>query len=84
MKKYFWSLVLVLLLAAAAFAGVNINTAGVEELETLPGIGKAKAEAIVKFREENGKFKSAEDLKQVKGIGEKVYEQISAQIEVGE
>lgn len=84
MKKYFLSLVLLLAMAAAAIAGVNINTAGVEELETLPGIGKSKAEAIVKYREENGRFKSAEDLKQVKGIGEKVYEQISAQVEVGE
>lgn len=84
MKKYFWSLVLLLAMAVTAFAGVNINTAGVEELETLPGIGKSKAEAIVKFREENGRFKAAEDLMQVKGIGEKVYEKISAQVEVGE
>jgi len=84
MKKYFLSMVLVLVMAAAAFAGVNINTAGVEELEALPGIGQSKAEAIVKYREENGKFKSTEDLMQVKGIGAKVYEQISSQIEVGE
>jgi len=83
MKKYFLSMVLVLLMAVAAFAGVNINTAGVEELQSLPGIGQAKAEAIVKYREEHGNFKAGEDLMQVKGIGAKVYEKISAQVEVG-
>ncbi|HHO47962.1 MAG TPA: helix-hairpin-helix domain-containing protein [Desulfobacteraceae bacterium] len=83
MKKYFMSLVMVLLLAVAAYAGVNINTAGVEELQSLPGIGQSKAEAIVKYREENGNFKTTEDLMQVKGIGAKVYEKISAQVEVG-
>lgn len=84
MKKYFLSLILFLVMTVTAFAGVNINTAGVEELQTLPGIGQSKAEAIVKHRQENGNFKSTEDLMQVKGIGAKVYEKISAQVEVGE
>lgn len=84
MKKYFLSLILLLVMAITAQAGVNINTAGVEELQALPGIGQSKAEAIVKHREENGNFKSTEDLMQVKGIGAKVYEKISTQLEVGE
>jgi competence protein ComEA len=84
MKKYFLSLILFLVMTITAQAGVNINTAGVEELQALPGIGLSKAEAIVKHREENGNFKSTEDLMQVKGIGAKVYEKISAQLEVGE
>lgn len=83
MKKLFFSMVLLLVFATAVFAKININTATVAELETLPGIGPAKAEAIVKYREEKGNFKSAEDLKNVQGIGDKMYEKISSEIEVG-
>lgn len=83
MKKLFFSMVLLLVFATAVFAKININTATVTELETLPGIGPAKAEAIVKYREEKGNFKSAEDLKNVQGIGDKMYEKISSEIEVG-
>ena len=83
MKKLFFSMVLLLVFATAVFAKININTATVTELEALPGIGPAKAEAIVKYREEKGNFKSAEDLKNVQGIGDKMYEKISSEIEVG-
>lgn len=83
MKRLFCSLVMLLMFATAVFAKVNINTASVAELEALPGIGPSKAEAIVKYREENGNFKIVEDLKNVKGIGDKVYEQISGEVEVG-
>ncbi|MBR5771626.1 MAG: helix-hairpin-helix domain-containing protein, partial [Clostridia bacterium] len=48
---------------------VNINTAGVEELSALSGIGEAKARAIVDYREENGYFRSAYELENVEGIG---------------
>ena len=48
---------------------VNINTAGVEELSALSGIGEAKARAIVEYREENGCFRSAYELENVEGIG---------------
>jgi competence protein ComEA len=82
MKKVFCVMALLLLFATAAFAKVNINTATVGELEALPGIGPAKAEAIVKYRETNGKFKSAEELKNVQGIGDKVFAQISGEVEV--
>lgn len=49
---------------------ININTANVELLSELPGIGEAKAAAIIKDREDNGPYASAEDLTRVKGIGE--------------
>lgn len=50
--------------------GININTADVQELTRLKGIGEKKAEAIVSWRKENGNFKSADQLLEVKGIGE--------------
>jgi competence protein ComEA len=61
---------------------VNINTANVDELQTLNGIGPSKASAIVSYREENGLFQTVEDLGQVSGIGEKSLEKIKAQITV--
>jgi len=82
MKKVCFSILLLLFLVTSAFAAVNINTATVQELEALPGIGAAKAEAIVKYREANGKFKTKEDLTQVKGVGEKILVKISNEIEV--
>jgi competence protein ComEA len=60
-------------LAADAAGVVNINTAGVEELSLLPRVGPAVAERIVAFRDENGRFESAEDLMLVRGIGERTY-----------
>lgn len=50
---------------------VNINTASKAELQTLPGVGPVMADAILKYKKANGKFKSADDLLNVKGIGEK-------------
>ena len=50
---------------------IPVNTASVEELDTLPGIGPKTAQAIVEYRESYGKFNSAEDLLQVPGIGPK-------------
>jgi len=82
MKKVCFSILLLLFLVTSAFAAVNINTATVQELEALPGIGAAKAEAIVKYREANGTFKAKEDLTQVKGVGEKILDKISNEIEV--
>ncbi|RSL34459.1 hypothetical protein D7Z54_04705 [Salibacterium salarium] len=55
---------------------VRINYANREELETLPSVGPAKAEAIISYREEHGLFQSAEDLQSVSGIGEKSLEQL--------
>src|SRR5687767_15688264 len=59
--------------AAAAGAPVNLNSASVAQLETLPGIGKATAERIVEYRQKNGGFKKVEELMNVKGIGEKSF-----------
>lgn len=56
---------------------VNINLAGVDELDTLPGIGPATAQAIVDDRTENGRFASTEDLMRVSGIGEKKFEKLA-------
>lgn len=55
---------------------ININTASISELESLPGIGRVLAERIVSFRETNGPFKSIEDIKKVSGIGDKRFEAI--------
>ncbi|GAB4322832.1 MAG: hypothetical protein Kow0059_18040 [Candidatus Sumerlaeia bacterium] len=62
---------------------ININTATAAELDTLPGIGPAYAERIIQHRQQNGPFKSIEDLRQVKGIGEKTFENIRNLITVG-
>ena len=70
-------LILSLLPAGAALAGpVNLNSADAATLaRELDGIGPAKAQAIVEFRQKNGPFKSPEDLLRVDGIGERVLEQ---------
>ena len=55
---------------------VNLNTAGSEELQTLPGVGPAIASRIIDYRNTNGSFQSVEDIKNVTGIGEKIYEKL--------
>jgi competence protein ComEA len=59
--------------AAAATAVVNINTATASELQKLPGIGAATATRIVEYRQKNGPFKKAEELMNIRGIGEKSF-----------
>ena len=61
---------------------VNINTAGIEELCTLPGIGEVKAKAIIDYRNQNGNFNAVEDILNVKGIGPKTLEKIRSRIKV--
>lgn len=61
---------------------VSINKAGISELTTLDGIGEAKAQAIIDYREKNGAFKTLEDLMNVSGIGEKAFEKIKDNIEL--
>ena len=59
---------------------ININTATKEELLTISGIGESKANNIIKYRETNGKFNSIEDIKNVDGIGDNLYETIKIYI----
>lgn len=61
---------------------VNINTAAAEELVTLDGIGEKTAQNIVEYREANGPFATIEDIKNVKGVGEKKFEKIKERITV--
>ena len=61
---------------------ININSAQIEELITLPGVGEATANKIIEYRKENGKFKKIEDLKNVPGIGDSKYENIKTMIRV--
>jgi competence protein ComEA len=79
------------LLGQAAFAAessggitgvVNINTASAEELQLLPGVGKAKASAILQTRKERGGFKSVEELGLVKGIGATLVEKLRPHVSV--
>lgn len=63
---------------APAEGSIDINSATADQLDAVPGIGPVMAEAIVAYREENGKFASVEDLQgKVKGVGEKTLEKIS-------
>ena len=59
---------------------VNINTAMVEELKTLKGVGEKKAEAIIEYRKKNGSFQTKEDLMKVRGIGKKLFESFQERI----
>ena len=80
------SLTLALALTASAFAAdkVNVNSADAATIAAaLNGVGEAKAEAIVAYREEHGPFKSADQLAEVKGIGLKTVEKNRELIDLG-
>jgi len=78
--------VIALFVAGVGFAcaAVNINTASVDELDAVKGIGPGKAKAIVEYRSKNGPFKSVNDLKGVKGFGDKSVAKLSKELSVGE
>jgi competence protein ComEA len=79
-KKTLYITLIFLFYTVILFAKININTATKEELMTLKGIGQVKAEAIIKYREQYGGFRTIEELINVKGIGEKTIENIKKDI----
>ena len=64
-------------------AAININTASAADFESLPGIGAKTAARIVEYRQKNGSFKKIEELMNVRGIGEKAFLKLRAQLTVG-
>ena len=68
--------------AAADGRLLNINTASAQDLTQLPGIGESRAQDIVDYREENGLFGAVEDIKNVSGIGDGIYNKIKDLIAV--
>jgi competence protein ComEA len=69
--------------SAATKSPVNINTATVADFETLPGIGARTAARIIEYRQKNGPFKKIEELMNVRGVGEKSFLRLKAQLTVG-
>lgn len=61
---------------------ININSADLDSLSQLPGIGKKTAQAIIEYRNTNGKFKSPADLLNVKGIGQKKFDKLKSLLSV--
>jgi competence protein ComEA len=61
---------------------ININTANIQELDALPGVGEATANKIISYRDEKGKFNNIEEIKNVNGIGDKKYEDIKEMINI--
>ncbi len=84
MKRILSSIALFLAGIGLAVAAVNINTASVAELDAVKGIGPSKAKAIVEYREKNGPYKTLDDLKGVKGFGDKSVNKLRGELSVGD
>jgi len=69
-------------LASSTNEKINLNTATIEELQTLTGIGESKAKSIIEYREEHGTFSNIEEIKEISGIGDSLYEKIKDNITV--
>lgn len=84
MKKFLLVLLSVVAfsLSASVWAAVDLNKATQTELETIKGVGPAKAKAIIDYRTKNGPFKSVDDLDNVKGFGKKSVDKMRAEVSV--
>ena len=80
--KRFIMLLAGLLFSGLALAAININTATLQELEALNGIGPVKAQAIIDYRTQNGPFRSVDEVRKVRGIGEKLFQQIKPELTI--
>ncbi len=69
---------------SSVWAAVNINAASVAELDAVKGVTPKQAAALVEYREQNGPFKALDDLKKVKGFGEKSVAKLSKELVVGD
>lgn len=74
---------LLCLLAAPAFAALELNSATEAELDALPGVGPSRAQAIIEHRTKNGPFASVDELRNVKGIGDKTFAELKPLLVVG-
>lgn len=84
MKKSFVMLCMLVGLISSAWAVVDINTATQSELESVKGLGPAKAKAIIEYREKHGAFKSVDDLANVKGLGKASVAKFKGDLNVAE
>ncbi|MFP3982451.1 MAG: ComEA family DNA-binding protein [Desulfurivibrionaceae bacterium] len=85
LKKVMTALsVFLFFIGGTAWAGVNINTADKQSLDSLSGIGPVKAQAIIDYRTDNDGFKNVDELLEVNGIGSSTLEKIKDEVTVGE
>ncbi|MDD5057215.1 MAG: helix-hairpin-helix domain-containing protein [Sideroxydans sp.] len=82
MKKLILLVIALFALNGIAYANVDLNTATQEELQSVKGIGKKKAQAIVEYRQAHGNFKSVDELDNVKGFGKKSVKKLSKELTV--